>query len=171
MKMRETVAMLAVALVAGMAYDALSERSVKSCACAVPLARIASAKDLPAKSVGNKTAAKAAHKVIVTYFHRNARCTACINTEAWTARAVQDRFAAEIKSGRLEWRVVNIDQPGNEHFVKDYNLSGSTAIVSDVMSGKQVRWKSLEKVWDLVGVDVVFQRYISDEVGAYTKRT
>ena len=106
-KVRDTVALLAGALVVGVACDALSERSGAKCACGALPITVASAKSTPA-TAAKKPAPKAVYKVIVTYFHSAARCTTCMTIEAWIAKALQDNFGADIKAGRVKWRVVNM---------------------------------------------------------------
>lgn len=109
----------------------------------------------------------AQHKVIVYYFHGNYRCASCRRIEAWTASAVQTSFASDIRAGRLEWRVINVEQPGNEHYARDYRLFTKSVVLSDVRGGKQVRWSNLSKVWELLRDESGFRKYITDEVRAY----
>ena len=73
----------------------------------------------------------------------------------------------ELKSGQLEWRNVNVNQPGNEHFVKDYNLTTEQVIVAEFAHGKQTRWKDLYKIWDLVKDEQAYKNYVVDETKGY----
>ena len=42
------------------------------------------------------------------------------------------RFAKDIAAGRLEWRLVNIQNPENRHFIQDYQLfTKSLVLVRD----------------------------------------
>ena len=53
--------------------------------------------------------------VTVYYFHGGVRCSNCINFEKYTGELMNTVFADAVKAGNLEWRVVNTDEPGNEH--------------------------------------------------------
>lgn len=106
-------------------------------------------------------------KILVTYFITNTRCFSCYKIETLTESAVVNTFAGPLKEGRLEWRVVNTDEPKNAHYLKDYKLYTKSVIVSEVEGGREVRWKNCEKVWDLLDDPKAFETYIVREVNAY----
>jgi hypothetical protein len=108
-----------------------------------------------------------AHKVIVYYFYGNARCDTCIKIETYTQEALKSGFPDALNDGRIEWRPVNADEPTNAHFIRDYNLSFRSVVISDVKDGKQVGWKNLDKVWDLTGDKQGFIEYIQGNVKPY----
>ena len=65
------------------------------------------------------------------------------------------------------WKTVNVEEKGNEHFIKDYQLFSKAVVVVDMKDGKQVQWKNLKDIWQLVGKKDTFTRYIQDEVQSY----
>ena len=103
----------------------------------------------------------------VYYFHRTVRCPSCEKIEALARKAVEEGFAGDLASGATTWRVVNIDVPENKHFEVDYQLRMQSVIVSQSRNGKEVRWKNLEKVWDLLDDDTGFVRYVQDEIRTF----
>lgn len=107
------------------------------------------------------------HKVIAYYFHGDVRCPTCRKIEAYAQEAIETGFPEQLKSGQLEWRVVNIERPANEHFVNDYDLTTRSVVVVNVQDGKQVAWNNLQKVWDLVGNKQAFLTYIQGATRAY----
>lgn len=107
--------------------------------------------------------------VRVTYFHGTARCPTCIKLERYAHDALTSAFAAELAQGTLEWQVVNTDEAANRHYIDDYQLYTKSLIVAEVKGGKTVRWKNLEKIWDLVGNPAEYSLYVSDEVRAYLR--
>jgi len=132
------------------------------------------------KSLGPSTAGPGAadgpgaarvDRIVVFYFHRNKRCTSCRTIERLTRETLEKDFAAELASGRVEWRVVNVETPGNEHFLKDYDQTGQSAVVSDVQEGRETRWKDLIYVWDLLRKEPEFRSYVRDEVRDYLTGT
>lgn len=129
------------------------------------------AKGLQANAYGmEETAVKAnaqGHKVIAYYFHGIYRCATCRKIEDLTRQAIKEGFPEDLKQGRLEYRVVNVEQSGNEHFIKDYQLFTKSVIIVDMQGGKQMRWKNLNKVWEYVLNREAFLKYIQGEVKAY----
>ncbi len=134
---------------------------------------------LGAKPKANRTAAPrsatssapdtrvTAHRITAYYFHGNFRCVNCRKIEAYSKEAIEQAFAAELEDGRLVWRVVNTDDRGNEHFVKDYELYTKSLVLVDAAKGKQVRWRNLEKVWEYLQDKPAFLKYVRDETRAY----
>jgi len=109
------------------------------------------------------------HQVIAYYFHTDYRCASCRQIEAYSHAAIDSAFAAELASGRLVWRLVNLDEKGNEHFVKDYALFTKSLVVVEEAKGQRVRWKNLAKVWELLPNKAAFYGYVQDEVRAYLR--
>jgi hypothetical protein len=106
-------------------------------------------------------------KVIVYYFHTNYRCSTCIKIEKYTRESIEAAFAKELKSGDIEFRSVNVDLPDNKHYVNDYKLFTKSVIVSDVSQAKELRWKNLSKVWELIRNETKFKDYVKNETAAY----
>ena len=103
-------------------------------------------------------------KLIVYYFHTNFRCHSCITIEKLTRQAVTSGFASQLNSGRIEFKEVNVEDAGNEHFTDDYKLYTKSVILSDVKNGQEASWKNLDKVWKLLRDEQKFIDYIQTEV-------
>lgn len=106
----------------------------------------------------------APRKLTVYYFHGNYRCRSCTMIENLTKQAVNSGFTKELKNGRMDLQVINIEEPGNEHFAQDYKLYTKSVILSDKVNGKEQSWKNLDKVWTLLGDPDKFIDYIQTEV-------
>ena len=106
-------------------------------------------------------------KVVAYYFHGNMRCMTCRTIEAYTKKAIQTGFPDALKNGRLEFRVVNVDEPDNEHFVEDYQIVTRSVVIAEFEGPKQKQWKNLEHVWQLVSDEQAFVKYIQDETLSY----
>jgi hypothetical protein len=109
-------------------------------------------------------------RVIAYYFHVTARCTTCRTIEAYSRETIMNHFKNDLDSGRLEWQVVNIELPQNEHFVKDYQLFAKSVVLVHIANGKQQSYKTLNDVWELIGDKARFQEYIEKEVRGYLAR-
>ena len=121
----------------------------------------------PAATANAKASVQPSHKIIAYYFHGTFRCPTCHKIELYTQEAIETSFADALKDGRLEWRVLNVDEPEHKHFVNDYSLYTKSVVLSDIREGTQVKWKNLDKVWRLIGNKEGFLDYIRAEVASY----
>ena len=127
---------------------------------AVPTATAAPAQSQPSES--DRT-------VVAYYFHGNFRCQTCRKIEALSREAVESGFPEDLKAGRLEWRVINVEESGNEHFIQDYQLFSKSLVLVAKEGSKQTRWKNLQRVWTLVGDKDAFMQYVQVEIRAYLR--
>jgi len=127
------------------------------------------AKAAASESFVSDTAASVAsvEKVIAYYFYTTQRCPSCKKIESFTAEAIDSGFGAELKSNLLEFHPLNIDEDSNKHFIKDYQLYTKSVVVSRQAGDKQVEWKNLTKIWELLNDKEDFKKYIHDEIIAY----
>lgn len=108
-------------------------------------------------------------RVVVYYFHGTYRCKTCMRIEALTRQAVQQDFADELKQGRVELRVVNVEEPANRHFIQDYGLYTKAVVVVDYRDQRQLRWQNLDQIWNLFGNEAAFRAYVADAVRNHLK--
>lgn len=84
----------------------------------------------------------------VYYFHGNQRCSSCDRIEALTLKAIEGQGCT--------FKAVNLDEPVNEHFVKDFELDTRVVVIQH-----EGNYKKMENVWGLVnGKDADFITYI-----------
>jgi hypothetical protein len=81
--------------------------------------------------------------------------------------AIATGFAGDLKSGAIQWRPVNVQLPENRHYIQDYRLFTRSLVLVKVRDGKQVEWRNLDKVWELVGDKAQFEKYVQTNVKAY----
>jgi hypothetical protein len=122
---------------------------------------------LPAGKAAETASRTSPNKVIVYYFHVTGRCVTCRTIETYSKEAIERGFAAEIKGGTVEWRPVNVQLRENRHFIQNYKLFTRSVVLAKVKDGKQVEWRNLEKVWDLVGRKDEFLNYVQSNVKEY----
>ncbi len=109
-------------------------------------------------------------KVIAYYFHTTARCVTCRKIESYSREVVEQRLGGEIAKRRLQFKLVNIELPENEHFVKDYQLFTKSLVLVRFEKGRQAEYKVLNDTWELVGNKQSMQAYVEREVREYLKR-
>lgn len=121
------------------------------------------------KLAASKPAPLKMRKVIVYYFHGNVRCPTCIKIESYAREAIESAFANELRSGKLQFIVINAQKPENEHYIYDYKLVSKSIVVSEVSGNKELRWKNLNRIWELIGDKHEFMKYVQDQVRDYIK--
>jgi small redox-active disulfide protein 2 len=99
------------------------------------------------RPVATETATLAQQGTIVYYFYGNHRCATCNRMEALTVKALKDKD--------VTYKAVNIDEPVNEHYVKDFQLDARVVVIQ-----KNGAYKKMEKVWDLVEDEQAYIAYI-----------
>ncbi len=122
-----------------------------------------SAGALPTKEKSASQKNSSSEHFIAYYFHATRRCPTCLKIEASTGEALKEKFAEELKVGKLEWRSVNVTLPENKHFVDEYQLVSQSVVLSAVQGGKETKWKKLDKVWQLIRNKEAFFSYIQTE--------
>jgi len=91
--------------------------------------------------------------------------------EKYSREAVDSNFKDALASGKLEFKAVNVEEGGNEHFVNDYKLYTKTLVLSMTKDGKEVKSKNLDKIWELARNKQKFIDYVASEVKAFMKDT
>ena len=121
-------------------------------------------KDITAKPGETTSPAKQEDGMIVYYFYGKVRCKSCETIEKLTRLTLEENFKDELEKGKIRWKPVNTEEPGNKHFVEDYKLITKSVVLSSIKDGKEVSWRNLDKVWELLGNEEIFEKYITDEI-------
>ena len=108
-------------------------------------------------------------KVVVYYFHGNFRCYTCHMMEQYSKEAIQANFKDVLSSGKLEFKAVNVEERGNEHYVNDYRLYTKSLVLSLLKDGKEIKSKNLTKIWDYSRNKQKFIDYVTEEVNNLLK--
>lgn len=112
-------------------------------------------KTVKPQSESETAVAAKADALIVYYFHGSRRCTTCMKIEELASQAVTANFAEKLASGDVVFRSVNLEAPGNEHFVKDFDLITNTVVMQ-----RGDKFEKFDDIWDLVGTPEPFELYI-----------
>jgi hypothetical protein len=109
-------------------------------------------------------------RFVAYYFHGNVRCATCRKLEQYSHDAVAEGFPQELATARLRWLTVNVDKQENAHFTKDFGLYTRSLVLVAERGGKTVRWKNLERIWELVRDPAAFEKYVQGELRAFMKK-
>ena len=110
-----------------------------------------------------------ASRVVVYYFFASPRCNTCRTIETWTRECMGRYFASEVADGLVVWQAVDLDQPANNHYAKDFGLFSKSVVVARFAGDKCQDFKNLGRIWQLVTDKPQFQQYIRDEVAAFVE--
>ena len=148
---RATLAIL-VAFAFGLAILSTG-RNGKQCGCPFPC-------NAPA-------ALPRSERIVAYYFHKNERPPTCARVEASAREALEAGFSEQLKDGRLEWRIVNYEEPGNEHYAADYKLAAPCVVLVRMRGNQPMEWRSVPEVCDYVGDKPAFLRFVQKNVSEF----
>lgn len=124
---------------------------------------------LAALSVPASAQNKSENLVKVYYFHGKVRCSTCKKIEHYISDAMGSKFKKLISEGKVKFEVIDYSKKKNQHFEKNYDLFTQTMIVSLVKNGKESKWKSSDKIFELSSNQDKFTDYVESEVNEYLK--
>ncbi|QEG37072.1 nitrophenyl compound nitroreductase subunit ArsF family protein [Bythopirellula goksoeyrii] len=102
--------------------------------------------------------------LVVYYFHGDTRCPTCRSIESYSHEAVKSAFAAELADERVQWKVVNYEQPEHIHYATEYEIVSPTVVLVSMANGEVADWRNLMRVWELIGDRDAFTAYIQKEI-------
>lgn len=105
--------------------------------------------------------------VVAYYFYNTIRCNTCMKLEAYARETIQENFSDELAAGTLMLQMKNLDEAENKHFIDDYKLFTKALVLVNYENGEQSRWQNCAKIWELVGDEEKYKRYIRDEITAF----
>jgi hypothetical protein len=106
-------------------------------------------------------------EIIVYYFHGTYRCPSCLQIEEWSLSAIQERFAQELEQGTIIWKTIDVDEPENSHFTREYQVSTQALIIVKMIGNKEKRYKNLGKVWEYLSDQQAFYEYVTHEINKF----
>ena len=89
--------------------------------------------------------------------------------ESEAEAVVRDDFADDIASGLIAWKTVNLQEPEYEHFALRYKLDGPSLVLVEWGEDKEVRWKNLDRIWELIDSPAQYREYVRAELAAYVE--
>ncbi|MCB9310440.1 MAG: hypothetical protein H6567_10320 [Lewinellaceae bacterium] len=84
-----------------------------------------------------KTRDQSSSKIEVLDFHTTHRCVTCNAIEANTKYTLENYFAKELKSGKITFHVVNVDEVENEKLAEKFQASGTSLFLNIIKDGKE----------------------------------
>ncbi len=79
------------------------------------------------------------NKIEVIDFHSTHRCMTCNAIEANTKYTLNTYFAKELKSRKITFQSVNVDEEKNYKMAEKYKASGTSLFLNVVINGKKTK--------------------------------
>lgn len=118
----------------------------------------------PKNNLTNGLNTTGATKIQVFLFHATQRCPTCIRIGKLAQATVEERFAEEIKSGKIEFREINIDLPENKALAEKFQATGSALYINSIKN-EQDNIEEDAMVWQLAGSDAIkFKDYLENKL-------
>ncbi len=86
-------------------------------------------------------------KMKIVLLHGNHRCTSCINMEKWIEETIEMYFLEEQKKGKIEFLVLNYQDPENKEVVSRYNEHPWTSIYAETIINGESHITEIEDAW------------------------
>jgi len=67
-------------------------------------------------------------KIEVYYFHFSRRCITCNAVESVTKETIREYFSDKVKSGKITFKSINLDEEEGEKIAKKLEVSGQTLL-------------------------------------------
>ncbi|MFZ2193299.1 MAG: nitrophenyl compound nitroreductase subunit ArsF family protein [Candidatus Moraniibacteriota bacterium] len=115
--------------------------------------------------VSEKQISKPAEKVQVFLFHSTNRCSSCITAGKYTSEAMEQNFPEELKSGKIEFREINVDLPENKEVANKFKASGTSLFINPIIDG-QDNIKEEMQAWRLLSDKQGFITHLSNKIKA-----
>lgn len=103
-------------------------------------------------------------KLVAIYLHATFRCVTCNRIEALAKAMVEKEFADDVAAGRLEWRTADFQM--EPELARRYDVGTSSLVLSRLDGGRETAFKRLDEVWNRLGDEASFNRYVAEEIRA-----
>ena len=107
--------------------------------------------------------------VEVVYFHRSQRCSSCLRAEDSIRRTIETYFRDELASGKLVFKVLNVQDEVNAATVEKYGAAGSSLYINEIKDGSD-NIEEVTDIWFLLNNDKAFIKAVKSEIEKHLGR-
>lgn len=102
-------------------------------------------------------------KVEAIYFHRTQRCRSCIYVEEKTRYTIETYFKDELASGKVTFKVLNIEDKENGPIVEKYGAFTSSLFINTIGGGSDHIEEAMD-VYFLISKDDAFVEAVRSKI-------
>ena len=118
----------------------------------------------PGTPSGSNLENREGNPVLVYFIHGRAKCPTCDLILAHTRSALETSFSKETGNGSLVLVPVDVEKPGNENFMEDFELFTTSVVLFSRNTAGQEQWKNLSRAWELAEDGESFKAYFTGEL-------
>lgn len=107
--------------------------------------------------------------VAVYYLHSTFRCVTCNTIEKMTRDLLGKDYGKQLADGKIQW--IKDDFQENEALAKQFAVVASCVVVAEMKDGAVLDFKRLDEVWTKMKDPEAFDRYISNAIDGYLKKS
>lgn len=85
---------------------------------------------------GTEKTTTSKNRLEVYAFHGTRQCETCKNMKANTKATLDNYFANEMKSGKIVYQVIDVDDEKNEKLAEKFEATGTALMINNVVNGK-----------------------------------
>jgi len=104
-----------------------------------------------------------ADRVEVVYFHRTQRCYGCLYAEDGIRYTVETYFKDELTSGKVTFKMLNVEDKENATIVKKYGAFTSSLFINTIRDGTD-HIEEVGEIWFLLGNDEAFVEAVRSKI-------
>lgn len=76
------------------------------------------------------------NRLEVYAFHGTRQCETCKNMKANTKATLEKYFAEELKTGKIIYQIIDVDDAKNEKLAEKFQATGTALMINKVVNGK-----------------------------------
>ncbi len=106
---------------------------------------------------------KPAEKVQIYEFHSTNRCYSCITMGEYVKAMVEESFQSELKSGKIEFKEINVDLPENKAIATKFKAAGTSLFINAIIDGEDNIQEEVQ-AWRLLEDQKKLSDYLSSKI-------
>lgn len=83
------------------------------------------------------TEKNSSNRLEVFAFHGTNQCETCKSMKAHTKATLEKYFAEELKSGKIVFQIIDVDDPQNEKIAEKFQATGTALMLNEVKNGEE----------------------------------
>jgi len=84
--------------------------------------------------------------------------------EEYNRFSVESNFKSDYNGYKVVFKAIDVGEQDNRHYIQDYWLSSKSVVAQKFINEKPIKWKRLDKVWQLLGSKDTFVNYVTSEI-------
>jgi hypothetical protein len=74
--------------------------------------------------------------LMIYAFHGTRQCETCKNMKAFTKSTLEKYFKAELKSGKISYEIIDVDDEKNTELAEKFEATGTALMINKIKNGK-----------------------------------